>query len=126
MTGLRVALTRAGDLSVPDGVNTYVLNLAASLAERDVEVAVVCGSNEGGVDVEGVDVHAISEKSLNSDNSRRVLAWMNDGADALKRIEPDIIHFNGIVPVSVKGGKIATNHGLMDTTYAQRLYAKTL
>jgi len=126
MTGLRVALTRAGDLSVPDGVNTYVLNLAAALAKIDVEVTVVCGSNVGGIGVEGVEVHAISEKSLNSDNSRRVLAWMNDGADALRGIQPDIIHFNGVVPVSVKGGKIATNHGLMDATYAQRLYAKTL
>ncbi|MBL7078774.1 glycosyltransferase family 4 protein [Candidatus Bathyarchaeota archaeon] len=126
MTDLRVALTRAGDLSVPDGVNTYVLNLAAALAERDVEVNVVCGSNVGGVSVEGVDVQALSESNLNSDNSRRVLAWMNDGARALKRIQPDIIHFNGIVPVSVKGGKVATNHGLVDTSPSQRMYAKTL
>lgn len=126
MTDLRVALTRAGDLSVPDGVNTYVRNLAVALAERDVEVNVVCGSNVGGVSVEGIDVQAISESNMNSDNSRRVLVWRNDGAGVLKQIQPDIIHFNGVVPVSVKGGKVATNHGLVDMSPSQSMYAKTL
>jgi len=126
MIDLRVALTRAGDLSVPDGVNTYVLNLAKALAERNVEVSVVCGSNVEGVSVEGVDINAISEKSLNPDNPRRVLAWMKDGAETLRKIDPGVIHFNGVVPVSVKGGKVVTNHGLVDMSASQRMYTKTV
>jgi len=126
MVDLRVALTRAGDLSVHDGVNTYVLNLAAALADRDVKVTVVCGSNVGGISVEGVEVHAISKSNLNSDNLRRVLVWMTDGTRVLKRIQPDIIHFNGVVPVLVKGGKVATNHGLFNMYSSHKIYSKTL
>ncbi|MGD2200584.1 MAG: glycosyltransferase [Candidatus Bathyarchaeota archaeon] len=126
MKDLNIVLTRAGDLSTPDGVSTYVVNLAASLARYNLDVKIVCGSNIGNIEIRGVSIHTLSESNLNSDTLSRVLLWVTQGAKIIHGIRPDIIHFNGIIPVPFNGGKVVTNHGLYEIPFPNKFYTRIL
>ena len=119
-----VVITRAGDASVLDGVNTYIWELASALSETGVKVTVCSGYLKSKDDARS----KISKYFTNSFNGKHVslkdnefsglkdvlFTWGIAGTEMMRDLDPDVIHINGAVPLFVGTPKVVTYHGIMN------------
>ena len=117
---IRIVITRAWSALSPDGVNTFVFELAAAMIRKGIEVHIVSGcesylrANEVSsfFDVDEIpEIHYVKKGKFKK-RREQVIYWITNGTSILRGLKPDITIMNGVVPCWTPGLRIIVCHGL--------------
>lgn len=117
---MRIVLTRSHNLFNIGGINTYVWNIACELDRRGYDVHVISGcGNISVLDKHWLEkfngkIHVLKEANFTS-QYEQFSKWIINGSRLLRRLKPDVVHFNGMVPfVFNRAPSVATCHGILN------------
>ena len=120
---MRVVITRAASILYPDGMNSFVSELAVAFMKRghDCHLVSGCGTTKDLYsrfrylfDLDAMPTIHFLKRGFFRSRLEQVGCWLVLGSNLLSRLSPHFIIMNGIVPAIYRGFKVVVGHGLRE------------